>query len=73
MSQAETLGAVTSEWRTTTEIADAIPKAGRTDRVVHVRSVYGDLTKLAKWGYVERRMTPDSWPGQHQAMWRLRA
>lgn len=72
MSQEAVLAVLTAEWQTTTQVADAIPKAGRTDRVVHVRVVFSYLDKLVRWGLVEKRMTPDSWPGQRQAMWRLK-
>ena len=55
VSQEATLRAVTSEWEETSAIADRVPRSSdRIDRFVHVKCVYGDLVKLAKYGYVEK-------------------
>ena len=54
VSQEATLRAVTSEWEETSAIADRIPRSSRIDRYVHVKSVYNDLSKLARYGYVEK-------------------
>jgi hypothetical protein len=56
VSQAETLKAVTGEWEETSAIADRVPRSSvRIDRSSHVVNVYGDLSKLARWGLVEKR------------------
>ena len=73
MSQARALAALTDEWQTTSEIADAIPKWERQDRIVHIRAVHRDLDRLAKSGQAEKSMTPPGRPGQRKAMWRLKA
>lgn len=65
MSQRETLEHVTSEWRTTSEIAGAVPMSRRIDPDAHVRAVYWDLSRLAKEGSVQKRMLG------RQAAWRL--
>ena len=53
MSQRETLKAVTSEWRTTAEIAEEVPRSCR-DAYHHKREVYADLTQMAKYRIVEK-------------------
>lgn len=61
--------ALTEDWQSTREIADAVPESRGCAPASHLVAVYKHLGRLAKLGEAEHRVAPS---GRPQAEWRLR-